>query len=135
MPTFPGEQQRALFEPKRPSFTGLVGWLIRGHVKQVGTRIYGGDPDQAADNLYRILEGRHKRWFSIDWLTFVFEEVPEAGEAFLFALCDMLGYERPAKKPDPVKVQEELTLVRKQLEEATRAVGLACEQMKRLEQR
>lgn len=133
VPTFPGEAQGALFAPKWPSFTSLIGWLVRGNVKQVAARIYGGDVDQASDNLYRILEGRHKRHFSIDWLTFVFEEVPEAGEAFLFHLCDRLGYERPARKPDPVRVQEELAAVRKQLEQATQAVGLAAEQMRRLE--
>lgn len=133
VPPFLGEPQRALFAPKQPSFTALVGWLIRGNVKQVAVRIYGGDPDQASDNLYRILEGRHKRWFSIDWLTYVFEEVPEAAEAFLFNLCDRLGYERPAKKPDPVKVQEELVNVRKTLEQATAAVGAAMDQMRRLE--
>lgn len=134
VPAFPSEPQRALFAPKQPTFTALVAWLIRGHVKQVASRIYGDtDPDQAADNLYRILEGRHKRWFSVDWLTFVFEEVPEAGEAFLFHLCDRLGYERPAKKPDPIRVHDELIAVRKTLEAATDAVAQAVQQMKRLE--
>lgn len=134
--TFPGADQPSLFTPDPPSWTAFVRWVSRAYVKQISARVYPeSDPDQAADNLYRILENRHKRNFGIDWLDHVFAEVPEAAEAFVFFVCDRLGYERPARKPDVVRVEEEIGAARKAIEEATRAVQAATEQLRRVEGR
>lgn len=123
-PTFPGDAQASLFRPDPPSWTAFVRWVVRAHVKQIASRVYTeSDPDQAADNLYRILEGRHKRHFAIDWLDHVFAEVPEAAEAFVFFVCDRLGYERPARKPDPVRAEERVERLEKRAGELVEAAG------------
>lgn len=125
VPTFPGEPQRSLFTPAPPSWTSFVRWVARAYVKQIAARAYPeSDPEQAADNMYRILEGRHKRHFAIDWLDHVFAEVPEAAEAFVFFVCDRLGYERPARKPDPVRAEERVERLEKR---AGELVGAATE--------
>lgn len=90
-PTFPGEPQQSLFTPAPPTWTAFVRWVTRAYVKQIAARVYpDSDGDQASDNMYRILEGRHK---------------------------------------------EEIAAARKSIEEATRAVTLAAEQLRRVEGR
>ena len=126
-------EQAELFEPAKPTWAAFLKWLLRTSVKPVAVRIYGGDPEQAADNLYRILEGRHNRHFAIGWLDHVVEEMPEAAEAIVRFVCDRYGYEMPAKKPDRVRVQEELHAVKETLAQAVIAVEQATKALSRIE--
>lgn len=120
---FFGSAQGALFEV-RPTWRDFLRWLIGRDLKGFSMKVYGQtDPDTAADSVLRILENRHKRHFDVQWLDLVAEYFgSEGAEAIVYFVCERFGYERPAKKPDPVRVQEELQDVRRGLADLSAGV-------------
>jgi hypothetical protein len=118
--------QESLFEAPTVGWMLFLRRIIRGESlrKAIGSRCYPNrDPEGAADNLARILEEKNDRHFHVSWLDFIAEALGAEGrEAIVRFVTDRYGYEMPAKKPDPVRVQEELAAVKTGLGEAITAI-------------
>ncbi len=122
---FSGEPgQASLFDTAHPTFRQVVRWLLRGDYKGFGSRLFPmRDPEDAANELGKILDGKTPRRFDVDWLSILADHVgPDGRESLVTFWCDLLGYEKPAKKADQVRIQEEIADVRKTLEQVEAAL-------------
>lgn len=127
--------QQSLFDSGRPTFRQVVRWLLRGDYKAFGSRMFPQrDPDDAANELGKILDGKTPRRFDVDWLPALAEHLgPEGRDTLVAYWCDLLGYEKPAKKADPVRVQEELENVYRALETVTATLAQVTKAVAHLE--
>lgn len=127
--------QASLFAPARPTFRQVARWLLRGDYKGFGSRLFPQrDPDDAANELGKILDGKSPRRFDVEWASLLAEHLgPDGKEALVAYWCDLLGYEKPAKKADPVRVQEELADVRRTLGQVEAALKQATNALAHIE--
>src|SRR3990167_5898284 len=100
--SFPGPSQRVLFRDVRPSWMTFLSWLVGRDPKGFAEACYPNTPpDQTAESLGRILTGRHKRHFAIEWLDHLARlGGAEAAREIVAFVCDRYGYLMPARKPD-----------------------------------
>lgn len=126
--------QASLFTPPRPSWREFLTWLIRDQ-KAIGCAIFGGrDPEQARKNLDKVLDRGNARHFDVEWTDVVCDEMgPEAWEHLVRFVCDRAGYEMPVRKPDQVRVADELADVRKTLDQVTTALHQVAQAVTRIE--
>lgn len=116
-------EQLNLLQDDRLSWRAFFRRLLKGDYKVAGTRIFGGDPESARIALCRVLEGKPGRYADWEWIDHILSVLgPEAQEHFVRFVCDRFGFEAPARKPDPVRVQEELADVRRGLAGVTAAI-------------
>lgn len=108
--SFPGEPQRALFAAPPTRWMTFLDWIARKDFKEFASLCYPDSaPDQAADNLDRILTGRHKRHFNIEWLDHLAKLFGADAEKEIVAfVCERFGYQMPLRKPDPQREDERL---------------------------
>lgn len=113
--SFPGAPQQALFETPPTPWMVFLDWLARRDLKAFAARCYpDSEVDQAADNLDRILTGRHKRHFNIEWLDHLVALFGADAEREIVAfVCDRFGYAMPVRKPDPQREDERLERLEK----------------------
>lgn len=133
-PSVPPVGQGSLFTPPRPSWREFLTWLIRDP-KAVGCAIFGGrDPEQARKNLDKVLDRANARHFDVEWLDLTMDHLgPEAWEHLVRFVCERAGFEMPARKPDQVRVADELADVRKTLEQVDAALRQVTKAVVRIE--
>ena len=93
----------------------FLDWLARRDIKEFAALCYPeSSVDQAADNLDRILTGKHKRHFNIEWLDHLVKLFGADAEREIVAfICDRFGYAMPVRKPDPQREDERLERIEK----------------------
>lgn len=128
---FPGEPQQALFEAPRPAWRSFLHWIVGRDLKGLSALVYGKiDPDQAADNITRTLEGRHKRHFDIEWLDLIAEHFGPAGEeAIVRFVCERYGFQAPIRKPDPQREEERIAKLERTVGDLADAANAAVQEL------
>jgi len=131
-PPIPMDQQESLF-PSELRISEHVRWFVRYTMKQIGVRIWGGEPEKAETNLARTLDPRSGKHFHIDWLDYVVEELgPSAAVSIVNMLCDRWGLERTKPKVPSAKLVEQADSVLEQAALLVRANAELVEEMKLL---
>lgn len=101
------DEQESLF-PSTVPISEHVRHVVRYSMKQVGTRIWGGDEEKAETNLARTLDPRSGKHFSINWLDFVVAVLGiNAAVTIVNVLCDRWGLERTKPKVPSQKIAEQ----------------------------
>lgn len=129
-PTLPnGSGEQGVLYPSEVSITEHMRWLLRYSMKQVGTRIWGGDPDQAQTNLARTLDPRSGKHFAIGWLDYVVEVGGTPFALYIVnVLCDRWGLNRTTPKHPEMLNAEHMEQLNRRVEDLTKIAGeLAAE--------
>lgn len=122
VPAVPDTNGQIPLFPASLSLREHVRWVCRNHMKAVGMRIWGGEPEQGLSNLAHVLDPRLKKRFDIDWLLYVVEVIGRpASDYVLGVLCELWGYEAPVRKADPIRVEEQLDRMDERVEALVKA--------------
>ena len=139
--SFPGEAQRALFVAPKAPWATFLSWLAGRDLKRLAAICYPeSSVEQAADNLDRILTGRHKRHFAVEWLDHLAKIGGEEAEREIVAfVCERYGFQMPERKPDPQREDERLARIERTAQQlqaaATELAAEAAEMRKAKESR
>lgn len=126
-----GKHQRQLF----PDLIGILREEIDPHFKEVAEALYPRlSNEQACSTLSRNLSGRDHRKIGVHELDVILDVLPDDAEVrVLAAMLARRGFKSPERVPDPVRVQEELSEVKRVLLETATAIQSLSKAVERIE--
>lgn len=123
--------QRSMF----PDFLTVLREEIDPHFKEVANALYSKlSNEQACAQLSRNLNGRDHRKIGVAELPVIFEVLGSDAEVRVWsAWLRSRGFKAPERLPDPVRVQEELAMVRSGITAAVATLGELSDALQRIE--